>query len=83
MEFKDIIKINTIEEYATKLGCPPENHPLVHLCRLTDVRDYIPLGKSVQLNLYSIVMKDGTNCTSKYGWREYDFTKGSMNFFAP
>jgi YesN/AraC family two-component response regulator len=28
-------------------------------------------------------MKDGSNCTSKYGWRDYDFTKGSMNFFAP
>lgn len=83
MGFKDIIKINTIEEYTTKFGCPPANHPLISICRLSDVKDYIPLGKPVQLNLYSIVMKDGANCTTKYGWREYDFTKGSMNFFAP
>lgn len=83
MEFKDIIKINTIEEYTIKFGCPPANHPLISICRLSDVKDYIPLGKPVQLNLYSIVMKDGVNCTTKYGWREYDFTKGSMNFFAP
>lgn len=83
MEFKDLIKINTIEEYTTTLGCPQANHPLISICRLSDVKDYIPLGKPVQLNLYSIVMKDGANCTTKYGWREYDFTKGAINFFAP
>lgn len=83
MEFKDLIKINTIEEYTTTLGCPQANHPLIGICRLSDVKDYIPLGKPVQLNLYSIVMKDGANCTTKYGWREYDFTKGAINFFAP
>lgn len=83
MEFKDLIKINTIEEYTTALGCPQANHPLISICRLSDVKDYIPLGKPVQLNLYSVVMKDGANCTTKYGWREYDFTKGAINFFAP
>ncbi len=83
MEFKDLIKINTIEEYTTTLGCPQANHPLISICRLSDVKDYIPLGKPVQLNLYSVVMKDGANCTTKYGWREYDFTKGAINFFAP
>ena len=83
MEFRDLIKINTIEEYTTTLGCPQANHPLISICRLSDVKDYIPLGKPVQLNLYSIVMKDGANCTTKYGWREYDFTKGAINFFAP
>lgn len=82
MESSEIIKINTVEEYTNRLGCPPANHPLITICRLTDVRDYVPIGKPVQLNLYSIVMKDGSNCTSKYGWREYDFTRGSMNFFA-
>lgn len=83
MEFKDLIKINTIEKYTTTLGCPQANHPLISICRISDVKDYIPLGKPVQLNLYSVVMKDGANCTTKYGWREYDFTKGAINFFAP
>lgn len=83
MELKDLIKINTIEEYATTLGCPQANHPLISICHLSDVKDYTPLGKPIQLNLYSIVMKDGANCTTKYGRREYDFTKGAINFFAP
>lgn len=83
MESNDIIKINTIEDYTERFGCPPANHPLVCINRLVDVKDYVPIGKPVQLNLYSLVIKDGSNCTSKYGWREYDFTRGSMNFFAP
>lgn len=83
METSEIIKINTIEQYTRLFGCPPANHPLISICRLEEVKDYIPIGKPIQLNLYSIVMKDGTNCTSTYGWREYDFTRGSMNFFAP
>jgi len=83
METNEIIKVNTIDEYTRQFGCPPANHPLISICRLSDVKDFVPIGKPVQLNLYSIVMKEGTNCTSKYGWREYDFTRGSMNFFAP
>lgn len=83
METNEIIKINTVEEYTRLFGCPPANHPLIIICRLSDVKDFIPFNKPVQLNLYTIAMKDGTNCTSKYGWREYDFTRGSMNFFAP
>ncbi|MDR2038875.1 MAG: helix-turn-helix transcriptional regulator [Bacteroidales bacterium] len=78
-----IIKINTIEEYTRRFGCPPANHPLVSICRIAEVKDFVPFNKPVQLNLYTIAIKDGTNCTSKYGWREYDFTRGSMNFFAP
>jgi hypothetical protein len=51
--------------------------------RLADVKDYVPLGKPVQFNLYSIVMKDGAQCTSRYGWREYDFRRGLIHFFTP
>lgn len=83
METNRIIKVDTIEEYTKRFGCPPANHPLMSICHLTEVKDFVPFNKPVQLNLYAIVMKDGTNCTSKYGWREYDFTRGSMSFFAP
>jgi AraC-like DNA-binding protein len=84
MESDEIIKINTIEEYTERLGCPPANHPLISINRLTDVKDYVPIGKPVLLNLYSITIKDGVTCTStKYGWREYDFKRGLINFYAP
>ena len=84
MESDEIIKINTIEEYTERLGCPPANHPLISINRLTDVKNYVPIGKPVLLNLYSITIKDGVTCTStKYGWREYDFKRGLINFYAP
>lgn len=83
MESNEIIKINTVEEYTERFGCPPANHPLINICRLTDVKEYIPIGKPVQLNLYSITIKDGSVCNAKYGWRDYDFKKGAISFFAP
>lgn len=79
----EIIRINTIEECTELFGCPPANHPLISICRLSELKGCVPVGKPVQLNLYFIVIKDGTNCTAKYGWREYDFAKGLMSFFAP
>ena len=83
MNFNKIIKINTIEEFTERAGFPPSNHPLIAINRMTDVVRPISLDKSVQLNLYSISMKDGSQCTLRYGWREYDFKRGVLNFFAP
>lgn len=83
MSSTEIIKINTIEECSGRLGIPPANHPLINICRLADIKNFVPFAKSVQLNLYTVAIKDGAKCTSKYGWREYDFKKGLINFFAP
>lgn len=83
MKNDEVIKINTIKDFTERLGCPPANHPLISICRVADLKEFVPIDKPVQLNSYFIVMKDGTNCTAKYGWREYDFSKGAMSFFAP
>ena len=50
MESNEIIKINTIEEYTELFGCPAANHPLISINRLTDVKEFIPIGNPVQLN---------------------------------
>lgn len=78
-----IVPVNTVEEYAALFGCPPICHPLLSVCRLSDVKDYSPVGKPVRLNLYTITIKDKTTCNASYGWRSYDFTRGCMSFFAP
>ncbi len=83
MGSNEIIKINTIEEYTERFGCPPANHPLISITRLMDVRDYVPINSPVQLNLYTITIKDGSTCNAKYGWRDYDFKKGTISFFSP
>lgn len=79
----EIIEINTVEEYASIFGCPAVRHPLFSICRLAEVKDYVPLGGPVRMNLYTITIKDGTTCNASYGWRNYDFSSGAMNFFAP
>ena len=80
---EDIVPVNTVEEYAALFGCPPICHPLLSVCRLSDVKDYSPVGKPVRLNLYTITIKDKSTCNASYGWRSYDFTRGCMSFFAP
>jgi len=80
----EIIKINTIEEFTELYGFPATRHPLLYIGRLeTEGRNTIPFRRAVQYNFYSIVIKQGDTCTSKYGWRDYDFTKGLVNLFAP
>lgn len=80
---EDVVTVSTVEEYASLFGCPPVCHPLLSVCRLSAVKDYIPVGKPVRLNLYTITIKDKTTCNARYGWRTYDFTRGCMSFFAP
>lgn len=82
-ENEDVVTVSTVEEYASLYGCPPVCHPLLSVCRLSAVKDYIPVGKPVRLNLYTITIKDKTTCNARYGWRTYDFTRGCMSFFAP
>ncbi|MCL2417071.1 MAG: AraC family transcriptional regulator [Bacteroidales bacterium] len=90
MKSNELIKINTVGEATKLFGLPPANHPLIGIFHLSDAKSFTAseksittLSKSVQLNLYSILMKDGSQCTSVYGWREYDFKRGLMSFFAP
>ena len=78
-----IIKINTVEEFTEKFGFPSSGHPLLSVNRLAGLNYTLPPKQTTQFNLYSIVFKQGVKGTSLYGWREYDFSKGQMNFFAP
>ena len=83
MNTKDIIKIDTIEEYTEWIGCAQSKHPLFSIIRMSEIKKYIPTDKPIQLNLYAITIKDGANCNATYGWRNYDFKKGLINFYAP
>ena len=83
MKSKEIIKINTIEDATEWLGLPPASNPLIGVYRMSDIKNYVPTDKPIQINLYTVNMKDGSQCTSKYGWRDYDFKRGLMSFFAP
>lgn len=79
MQNPDIMTIDTVEDYAALFGCPSVRHPLFSICRLSDVKDYVPIGKPVRLNLYTVAIKDGVACNARYGWRTYDFSSGTMS----
>lgn len=80
----DILKINTVEEFVTHFNYPACQHPLISINSLESVNANCSVPeKSIQLNLYCITLKQGVKGTAKYGWREYDFNKGLINFFAP
>lgn len=83
MASKEIIKINTVEGFTDLLHIPAIGHPLLNVYCLTGKESDFYIGKPVQLNLYSIALKEGCQSSTKYGWRNYDFSKGLMNFFAP
>jgi AraC family transcriptional regulator, transcriptional activator of pobA len=76
-------QLNSVEDYNTYFGFPSAGHPLIAINRLAGMNYTLPDVNTAQLNLYAIVFKKGSTCTSTYGWRSYDFTKGLMNFFAP
>ena len=59
----NVIRINTIEDYTDFFGCPAARHPLMSLCRLSGVKDFVSPGCPVELNLYTIVVKDDNTCT--------------------
>lgn len=83
MEAKEIIKIDTIQQLSELLDIHSQGHPLLSIVRLSGHENSFNITQPVQLNLFSVAMKDGCNGNTRYGWREYDFSKGLMNFFAP
>ena len=77
------IQVNTAEQFRSLFGAPSTRHPLMTVCPLSDLRPEFRGAIGVRMGLYTIIAKDGGTCTGTYGWREYDFTKGAMNFLSP
>lgn len=80
---EDFVRINTVEELTTLMGIPSKGHPLIRVVRLSEMKAMPVIDRPLQVNLYVIALKEGCPNRTLYGWREYDFSKGQMNFFAP
>jgi len=83
MKQKEIVKVRTIEEFTELFGIPSIGHPLINISCAESRKLDISLNNTFRFNFYTISLKQKCNASSKYGWREYDFSKGLMNFFAP
>lgn len=78
---EDIIQLNSIDAYNKLYGLPTL-HPLVTVADLTQATRIV---NHIRMNygVYALFLKQGVNCTLKYGRRYYDYQEGTIVSFAP
>jgi AraC-like DNA-binding protein len=76
--------ISSISQIHHLLGLDPPKHPLITLLEEYKIAKSIPeITKPIPSELYSISLKNGSECSIFYGRRKYDFLQGSLLFLAP
>ncbi|MDE5829868.1 MAG: helix-turn-helix domain-containing protein [Duncaniella sp.] len=76
-----IIRLDSIDAYNKLYGLETK-HPLVtviDLSKATAVVNHVRMDYGV----YALFLKNGTNCTIKYGRQPYDYQEGSIVSFSP
>lgn len=75
------INLDCVEAYNRLYGLTTR-HPLVSVVRLKDVA--LPENcYRFHYGLYALFLKNGVNCTMRYGRRKYDYQAGTVVSFAP
>lgn len=80
MELKNII-LDSIDAF-NKLHGLPTFHPLVSVF---DMKDATRQANNVRLHygLYALFLKNGINCSIRYGRKNYDYQEGTVVSFSP
>ncbi len=76
-----IIELNSIDAYNALYGLETL-HPLVAVIDLKKAANVVNHVK-MHYGIYALYLKQGVNCTLKYGRRNYDYQEGSIVSFAP
>lgn len=76
-----IVRLDSIDAYNKLYGLPTR-HPLV---TVIDLKNAVHMADSMRLDygLYALFLKNGVNCTIRYGRRKYDYQAGTVVSFAP
>ncbi len=76
-----IVNIDCVDAYNTLFGLPTR-HPLV---TVVDLNNAPALTDNVRMHygVYALFLKNGVNCTLKYGRRKYDYQAGTVVSFSP
>lgn len=77
----EIIHLDNIDQYNKIYGLPTL-HPLVAVVDLKKAKSFIN-NVRVNYGLYALFLKNGVNCTLKYGRKYYDYQEGTIVSFAP
>lgn len=78
---KTIINLDSIDAYNKMYGLQTL-HPLV---TVVDLKQATQTVNHVRINygVYALFLKNGVNCTIKYGRKHYDYQEGSIVSFSP
>lgn len=82
-----VISISSVAQIHEMLGDEGPPHPLVSVVVMSERKPLKPvvslMNVKIVSELYSISLKNGTECGIKYGRESYDFQAGSLMFTAP
>lgn len=80
-EKHDIIRLDSIDAYNRLYGLPTR-HPLISV---VDLRKAVRAVNHVVMSygIYALYLKNGINCTLRYGRQNYDYQEGTIVSFAP
>lgn len=76
-----IVKLDSIDAYNKLYGLETK-HPLVTVIDLT-VATRIVNHVCMDYDVYALFLKNGINCTLKYGRQPYDYQEGTVVSFSP
>lgn len=76
-----IVRLNSIDAYNKLYGLETK-HPLVTVIDLTEATRVVNHIR-MDYDVYALFLKNGTNCTLKYGRQPYDYQEGSVVSFSP
>lgn len=76
-----VVRLNSIDAYNKFYGLEIR-HPLV---TVIDLKEATKVVNSVKMkyDVYALFLKNGTNCTIKYGRQPYDYQEGTVVSFSP
>lgn len=78
---KKIVNLDSIDAYNKLYGLPTL-HPLV---TVVDLKDAVSAVNNVRFKygVYALFLKNGVQCSIKYGRRHYDYQEGTVVSFSP
>lgn len=76
-----IVRLDSIDAYNKLYGLETM-HPLVTVIDLTKATKIVNHVR-MDYDVYALFLKNGTNCTLKYGRQPYDYQEGSVVSFSP
>lgn len=79
-----MVTLDSIHQLHRFLGLSDPKHPLITLIQASSIKAVDRLsGAKIVMNLYQVMLKQGTCGTMLYGRNSYDYEQGTLVFTAP